>query len=77
MGVCNSVENKHFTEDYYVEMASRNFDLRIRSYSYAHHGNYINYVNYCRDLYELECLPPVCRFGPNYKPCYDSWGNRI
>jgi hypothetical protein len=77
MGVCSSVENTYYTEDDYIEIAYNNFNRRIHSYSYAHHGDYIAYVTHCRQLYELECLHPVCRYGSNYKQRYDSWGNKI
>ncbi len=77
MGVCLSSDKKNYPEDDYQLFAAENFNKRIQCYSYAHHGDYRTYVNYCRDMYELECLPHYLRYGPNYKPQHDRWGNRI
>ena len=46
------------------EKALYNFNLRIDSYSYPHHGPYDIYVQWCRAKYELECIPECCRRGP-------------
>jgi len=56
--------------------AARNFHNRIQMYHYAYHGNYIEYVEWCRAQYELECIPSYLRQGPAYKPIYDHWGNQ-
>ncbi len=78
MGIClSSNNNNYYSEDDYQKIAARNFSERIQAYSYAHHGDYRTYVNYFIDLYELECLPPYVRYGPNYRPQYNTWGNRI
>ena len=61
--------------DYKLE-AAINFHKRIKSYHYAYHGNYIEYVEYCRAQYQLECIPSYLRQGPNYRPQYDHWGNQ-
>jgi hypothetical protein len=50
------------------EQALRNFNARVKSYSYPYHGSYIEYIEWCRAQYELECIPESCRQGPNYKP---------
>jgi hypothetical protein len=50
------------------EQALKNFDLRVKSYSYAYHGPYYQYIEFCRAQYELECIPECCRYGPNYDP---------
>ena len=48
--------------------ALNNFNIRVNSYSYAHHGPYHQYIEWCRAQYELECIPPSCRQGSNYRP---------
>jgi len=49
-------------------IALNNFNIRVRSYSYPHHGPYNQYIEMCRAQYELECIPQSCRQGPNYRP---------
>lgn len=49
-------------------IALNNFNIRVNSYSYAHHGPYHQYIEWCRAQYELECIPPSCRQGSNYRP---------
>ena len=44
--------------------ALRNFDRRIEGYSYAYHGNYTEYVEWCREQFELECIPHHIRQCP-------------
>ena len=67
----NSSSNSSLERDRLVRMelqekALRNYDARINNYNYAYHGPYINYINWCRAEYELECIPDCCRYGPNY-----------
>lgn len=57
--------------------AMRRYNIRIKGYNYLHHGNYFQYLEWCRGMYEVECLPEICRQGPNWTPRYDSWGNQI
>ena len=33
------------------------FNIRVNTYSYPHHGAYIEYIEWCRAKYEMECLP--------------------
>lgn len=47
------------------EKALRNFDARVRNYHYAYHGPYVEYVEWCRMEYEMECIPEVCRYSAN------------
>ncbi len=49
-------------------IAQNNFNIRVNSYSYPHHGPYFQYIECCRAQYELECIPPSCRQGSNYTP---------
>ncbi len=51
--------------------ASINFHNRIKNYHYAYHGDYIEYVEWCRGQYEFECLPEFCRQGRRYNPQND------
>ena len=54
------------------------FNIRVNSYSYPHHGQYDKYVNYCREQYQLDCIPKNCQQGENYNGnsyrnyCYNS-----
>jgi len=57
--------------------AMKIFNLRVKSYSYAHHGAYNEYVDLCRAQYELDCMPKNLRQGSNYTEKCDNWGNRI
>ncbi len=57
--------------------AAKNYHKRVKSYNYAYHGPYYEYIEWCRAQYELECIPEFCRQGPNYRPQYDSWGHKI
>lgn len=45
------------------EIAARNYHKRMDEYNYAHHGYYIDYIEWCRAQYELECIPECCRRG--------------
>jgi hypothetical protein len=44
-------------------IASENFNQRVRSWSYPHHGPYQPYIDWCRQQYQLECIPPSWRQG--------------
>lgn len=57
--------------------AMRRYNIRVKGYNYLHHGNYCDYLQWCRGMYELDCLPESCRQGPNWTPRYDSWGNQV
>jgi hypothetical protein len=46
--------------------ALRNFNIRVKAYSYPHHGSYYDYIEWCRAEYELECIPESCRRGSAY-----------
>ena len=48
--------------------AINNFNIRVSSYSQPHHGPYRQYIEWCRAQYQLECIPPNCRQGSNYRP---------
>lgn len=56
--------------------AMRKFNIRVNSYSYAHHGNHFEYIQWCRAQYQLDCIDANCYKGPNYKPQYDHYGNQ-
>jgi hypothetical protein len=64
------------TEQQLEQEALNNYNQRIKNYCYPRHGHYYDYQQWCLAQYHLECLPPSCRQGPNYKPQYDSWGNQ-
>jgi hypothetical protein len=49
------------------DIALKNFNIRVNSYSYPHHGPYHQYIEWCRAQYQLECIPPSCRQGSNYR----------
>jgi hypothetical protein len=66
MGGIQSSNNKPSVDP--REAAIRNFNLRVKSYSYSHHGPYYDYIEWCRAQYELECIPEWCRQGGNYNP---------
>jgi hypothetical protein len=69
MGCSSSRENHNMImdEDELHERALHNFNIRIANYSYAHHGPYHKYVQWCRAEYELECIPEYCRYGSAYR----------
>lgn len=56
--------------------AYRNYNARIKAYNYAFHGPYYEYIELCQAQFELECIPEICRQGPNYTPQYDAWGRQ-
>jgi hypothetical protein len=76
MGQCSSSSISSFQNDLEIK-ASINFHERIKTYNYAYHGPYHEYVELCRAQYELECIPKSCQQGPNYRPEYDHHGRQI
>jgi hypothetical protein len=40
-----------------------NFNKRVRSWSYPHHGPYDPYIKWCREQYQLESIPQSWRQG--------------
>ncbi len=68
MGNSNSSRTENLIEEQRLEAeARRKFDFRIKNYSYPYHGSYIDYVNWCRAQYELDCLPDYCKRGHSYR----------
>ena len=66
--LCSSSNNKEYliSQQMLEEEALRRFNARVNSYSYAHHGSYVEYIQWCRGQYQLECIPLSCRQGSNY-----------
>jgi hypothetical protein len=78
MGSKFSRSNQYKREEDSLEIiAARNYHRRVREYDYAYHGYYLDYIEWCRAQYELECIPKECRQGSRYTPEYDHWGNQI
>ena len=50
-----------------------NYDRRLKSYNNLYHGCFIDYVEWCRKKYELECIPERCHKGLIYKAKYDNY----
>ncbi len=48
--------------------ARKKYNERIKAYTYLYHGDYFIYVQNCQAQYELECIPPSCRYGNHYDP---------
>jgi len=57
--------------------AMRRFNARVANYSYAHHGPYFDYIEWCRGQFCLECIPESLRYGENYTPQYDAHGVQV
>jgi len=38
--------------------AMRKFNARVANYSYPHHGLYLDYIEWCRAQFSLDCIPP-------------------
>lgn len=49
-------------------LAAKKFHVRMRGYNYALHGSYVDYVQWCRGQFELDCLPDYVKYGHNYNP---------
>jgi hypothetical protein len=71
-----SNSSRQIKEEELKREAMRKFNIRINMYSYAHHGNHFEYIEWCRAEYQLDCIDPICYQGPNYKAQYDHWGNQ-
>jgi hypothetical protein len=56
--------------------ALHKYNIRVKSYNHLHHGQYFEYLEWCKAQYYLDCIPVSCQQGPNYKPRYDNWGNQ-
>jgi hypothetical protein len=64
MGSSESKNNNfQVAQNYAIQEALKNFNIRINSYSYPQHGPYSQYIEWCRSQYELECIPQSCRYG--------------
>jgi len=76
MGVCPSSNEVIImkTDEQLEREAMVNFNFRVKNYSYPHHGPYNDYIHWCRAQYQLECIQPYCRQGPNYDPRNDHSG---
>jgi hypothetical protein len=72
-----SNSSRQIEEQNLKEEALRKFNIRVKGYSYPHHGNYSDYIEWCRAQYQLDCVPSICHQGPNYRPQYDHYGNQI
>ena len=57
--------------------AMRRFNARVANYSYPHHGPYVDYIEWCRGQFCLECIPEGLRYGENYTPQYDAHGVQV
>ena len=62
----NSSSNQSMQQNLEV-IALKNFNIRVNSYSYPHHGPYHQYIEWCHAQYQLECMPQYCRQGANYR----------
>jgi hypothetical protein len=51
--------------------AMRKFNERVANYSFPHHGLYLDYIEWCRAQFCLECIPEECRDGVNCTADYD------
>ena len=54
----NNISKKNYfkeKEDLRIK-AMINYDIRIREYKSKCHGNYIDYMEWCRLQYEFECI---------------------
>jgi hypothetical protein len=71
MGNNSSKKTQSFDQEKLKEEALKNFNIRIKSYSYAHHGSHYEYIQWCRAQYELECIPEFCRKGRNFREIND------
>ena len=71
MGNSNSSRTEALIEDQRLQAeARRRFDYRIRTYNFAYHGPYYEYIRWCQAQYELDCLPDYCKQGPAYSGTY-------
>jgi hypothetical protein len=64
----NSSNQSSNSQQKLIDEATRKFNIRVKSYSFPHHGPYYEYIEWCRAQYELDCIPQYCRQGSNYNP---------
>ena len=64
----NSSKQSFNSQQKLIDEANRKFNIRVKAYSYPHHGPYYAYIEWCRAQYELDCIPEYCRQGNNYNP---------
>lgn len=57
--------------------SNKKFNIRIKNYSYPHHGPYTEYIEWCRVQYEIDCIQENCIYGSGYTPQYDHYGEQI
>ena len=62
----NSSKQSSNSQQKLIDEANRKFNIRVKAYSYPHHGPYYAYIEWCRAQYELDCLPDSLKYGPNY-----------
>jgi hypothetical protein len=70
MGSNSSKENYFKAQQELRTRATINYDRRLREYKFSHHGYYINYLEWCRDQYERECMPEYCRKNSEKINCF-------
>lgn len=82
--VSNNNYNKNKSREEYLkkreilqEEAYKRFNYRVSIYSYPHHGPYHDYIEWCQNQYELECIPLEARFGHNYKEEKEEYDNPV
>ena len=76
MGSKFSVESDAEEQTKRTLKAARNYHRRINEYHYAYHGCYRDYIEWCNEQYELDCLPAYRGKCKGVKR-YDKWGNEI
>jgi hypothetical protein len=76
MGSKSSVELDAEEQTKRTLKAARNYHRRINEYHYAYHGCYRDYIEWCNEQYELECLPEYRGKSKGVKR-YDMWGIEI
>lgn len=57
--------------------AMRKFNERVANYSFPHHGLYLDYIEWCRAQFSLDCIPKELHYGENYAPQYDAHGVQV
>lgn len=68
--------NVYKTDEQLEKEALQKYNLRVRAYNHVYHGQYFEYLEWCKAQYYLDCMPASCQQGPNYKPRYDNYGNQ-
>jgi hypothetical protein len=77
MGSTNSTTYSDHVQIALEAEALRKYNIRVKGYNHIYHGYYFEYLEWCKAMYELDCIPENCRQGPNWNPQYDNWGNQI